>query len=137
MFPVTPVSPCVGVRPTVVSYQTYSRRWKATVSGTGNTTTGEEEGEETVESWLEKARKRSWLWRWLNDIHEIEAQVSLLKQKHLQRKPLWLKCGIWGFFQPSPNEPVCFVSLASSIVVQCQTTRRAQSMKTDNRYQSI
>lgn len=78
MFPVTPVSPCVGVRPTVVSYHAYSRRWKATVSGTGNSTTGEEE--EGVESWLEKARKRSWLWRWFNDIHEIEAQVSLLSK---------------------------------------------------------
>ena len=66
----------MGVRPTAVSYQAYSRRWKATVSETGNTTTG---GEEEEENWLEKARKRSWLWRWLNDIHEIEAQVSLIK----------------------------------------------------------
>ena len=57
------------------------------MSGTGNTTTGEEE--EGVESWLEKARKRSWLWRWFNDIHEIEAQVSLLQQKHIAMAKLW------------------------------------------------
>ncbi|KAM7450570.1 hypothetical protein ABFA07_001586 [Porites harrisoni] len=68
-------SPCVGVRcwPTVVSCQT-CRRWQTTASGAGETTYGEIE-EEKEESWLEKVKKRSWLWRWLNDIHEIEARM--------------------------------------------------------------
>ena len=61
--------------PTVVSCQT-CRRWQTTASGAGETTYGEIE-EEKEESWLEKAKKRSWLWRWLNDIHEIEARVSI------------------------------------------------------------
>lgn len=39
------------------------------------------EEEETVGSWLEKAKKRNWLWRWLNDINEIEAQVSIYSCK--------------------------------------------------------
>lgn len=39
------------------------------------------EEEETVGSWLEKAKKRNWLWRWLNDINEIEAQVSICSCK--------------------------------------------------------
>ena len=63
-----PVAPCEGLRSAVVSQQIYSRRGSATMSGT--------EEEETVGSWLEKAKKRNWLWRWLNDINEIEAQVS-------------------------------------------------------------
>jgi len=46
------------------------------MSGTGAPTVGEGEEEE---NWLEKAKKRSWLWRWLNDIHEIEARVSIIK----------------------------------------------------------
>ena len=65
---IKPVPPCVGIRPVVVLHQVNSRRGSATISGS--------EEQETMGSWLEKARKRSWLWRWLNDIHEIEAQVS-------------------------------------------------------------
>lgn len=62
-----PVAPCEGLRSAMVSHQIYSRRGSATMSGT--------EEEETVGSWLEKAKKRNWLWRWLNDINEIEAQM--------------------------------------------------------------
>ena len=68
-----PVAPCEGLRSAMVSHQIYSRRGSATMSGT--------EEEETVGSWLEKAKKRNWLWRWLNDINEIEAQVSIYSCK--------------------------------------------------------
>ncbi|XP_068718383.1 uncharacterized protein [Montipora capricornis] len=64
---IKPVPPRVGIRPVVVLHQVNSRRGTATISGS--------EEQETMGSWLEKARKRSWLWRWLNDIHEIEAQM--------------------------------------------------------------
>lgn len=33
-----------------------------------------EEGKDLT--WLQKAKKRSWLWRWLNDVDEIERNVS-------------------------------------------------------------
>ena len=59
----------------MASYQTCFRRWQSTVSGTGDSRLGEGEGRETFETWLAKAKKRSWLWRWLNDIDEIEQSV--------------------------------------------------------------
>ena len=60
-LPVFPVHSCTAC----------FRRWQTT------TAMGEEAGDTKEESWLEKAKKRSWLWRWLNDVDEIERNVRL------------------------------------------------------------
>ena len=38
---------------------------------------GEDAGDTKEETWMEKAKKRSWFWRWLNDVDEIEKNVRL------------------------------------------------------------
>ena len=47
------------------------RRWQTT------TAMGEDAGDTKEETWMEKAKKRSWFWRWLNDVDEIEKNVRL------------------------------------------------------------
>merc|ERR1719433_932156 len=71
-LPVLPVHSC-----TVCSF----RRWQST------TTVGEEAGDAKEETWLEKAKKRSWLWRWLHDVDEIEKN-TMSEEEYQQRERL-------------------------------------------------
>ena len=62
---------------TAIPCQACFRRWQSTAAGTTDETVNANLEEEEHElTWLQKAKKRSWLWRWLNDVDEIERNVS-------------------------------------------------------------
>lgn len=75
------LSSCLGVsqlRPsTIVPYQAYFRRCRATFTGHGEQ--GPPVADKELQDWLEEAKNKSWLWRYLHDVDEIEKSVSDLK----------------------------------------------------------
>ncbi|XP_078369425.1 uncharacterized protein LOC144653325 [Oculina patagonica] len=68
------LSSCLGVsqlRPsTIIPYQTYFRRSRATFTGHGEQ--GPPVADKELQEWLEEAKNKSWLWRYMHDVDEIE-----------------------------------------------------------------
>ena len=80
MFAVTrPLSSCLVLslsKPAITPYQAHFRRCRATFTGHGEQ--GPPVADKELQEWLEMAKTKSWLWRFMHDVEEIENSVSAL-----------------------------------------------------------
>ncbi|KAJ7357630.1 hypothetical protein OS493_023759 [Desmophyllum pertusum] len=78
---------CLGVsqRPSVTPCQTHFRRCLATFSGAEDH--GPRVADEELQKWLDEAKTKSWLWRWLHDVDELE-KTLMTEQEYNEREKL-------------------------------------------------